>query len=183
MGLRSKKSATEWRAPSNDHQKPTAAPSRRLRGAEIGAALGEAPDDLARAEVEARPFGARELVAARLEAARGVGRHVLLDPHRLVELVHAPARRVDGGLRVLAVVDDAREDLHVALRLHGAAHQAEGRDRLAVLGDEGRDDGVERPLLRARPGWDGPWSSRSPLARFCSAMPVPGTTMPEPKPV
>ncbi len=76
----------------------------------------------------------------------GVGRHVLLEPDRLVELVHAPAWAVDGGLRVLAVIDDAREDLHVALRLHGAAHQAEGRDRLAVLGDEGRDDGVERPL-------------------------------------
>src|SRR3954463_11674507 len=89
-----------------------------LRRAEIGTALGEFPDDLARAEVEARPLGARHLVAARLEAARGVGRHVLLEPHCLVELVDAPARPVDRRLRVLAIVDDAREHLHVALRLH-----------------------------------------------------------------
>src|SRR5438445_4819488 len=90
-----------------------------LGGAEIGAALGEAPDDLARAEVKARPFGGRELVAARREAFERRRRHMLLGPHRLVDLVHAPARRVDGGLRILAIVDDAREDLHVALRLHG----------------------------------------------------------------
>src|SRR5882762_3714350 len=114
-----------------------------LGGAEIAAALGEAPADLARAEIEARPFGARELVAARLEAFERRCRHVLLGPPRLVDLMHPPARAVDGGLRVLAVVDDARKDLHVALRLHGAAHQAEGRHRPAVLGDEGGDDGVE----------------------------------------
>src|SRR3954451_22817437 len=101
-----------------------------LRGAEIGAALGKFQDDLARAEIEARPLGARHLVAARLEAARGVARHVLLEPHRLVELVDSPARPVDRRLRVLAVVDDAREDLHVALGLHGATHQPEGGDRL-----------------------------------------------------
>src|SRR5436189_6286170 len=84
-----------------------------LRGAEIGAALGEFPDDLARAEIEARPLGARHLVAARLEPARGVVRHVLLEPHRLVELVDPPAWPVDRRLRILAVVDDAREDLPV----------------------------------------------------------------------
>src|SRR4051812_2754005 len=87
-----------------------------LRGAEIGAALGEFPDDLARAEIKARPLGARHLVAARLEPARGVVGHVFLEPHRLVELMDSPARAVDRRLRVLAVVDDAREDLHVALR-------------------------------------------------------------------
>src|SRR5437868_5031833 len=108
-------------------------------GGEIGPALGKAPDDLARAEIEARSLGARDLVAARLEAFQRRARHVLLGPHGLVVFVDAPARAVDGGLRVLAVVDDAREELHVALRLHGAAHQAEGRHRLAVLGDEARD--------------------------------------------
>src|SRR5215472_2677985 len=113
-------------------------------GSEVGAAVGEAPDDLAGAEVEARPLGARHLVAARLQAAQRLARHVLLGPDRLVDFLHAPARAVDRGLRILAVVDDAREDLHVALRLHGAAHQAEGGERLAVLGDEARDDGVER---------------------------------------
>src|SRR4051812_11934979 len=102
-----------------------------LRGAEIGAAFGKFPDDLARTEIEARPPCARHFLAARLEAARGVVRHVLLEPHRLVELMNSPARPVDRRLRVLAVVDDAREDLHVALRLHRAAHQPEGGDRLA----------------------------------------------------
>src|SRR5262245_5964913 len=77
-----------------------------LRGAEVRAALGELPDDLARAEIERRPLGARHLVAARLQPFGGRRRHVLLAPHRLVELVHAPARPVDRGLRVLAVVDD-----------------------------------------------------------------------------
>src|SRR5476651_2594611 len=119
-----------------------------LRGAEIGATLGEAPDDLAGAEGGVWPWLACELVAERFEAGRGVGGHVAFRPDRAVALVHAPARRIDGGLRVLAIVDDAAEDLHVTLRLHGAPHQAEGRDRLAVLGDEGRDDRVVRPL-----GW------------------------------
>src|SRR5690349_5866624 len=58
-----------------------------FRGGEVGAALGEAPDDLAGAEVEARPLGARELVALGFETAERLGRHVLLDPHRLVGLV------------------------------------------------------------------------------------------------
>src|SRR6266576_284552 len=117
-----------------------------LGGGQIRPAVGKAPDDLARAEIEARPFGARDLVTARLQPGERRRRHVLLGPHRLVEFVHAPAWAVDGGLRVLAVIDDAREYLHVALWLHGAAHQAEGRHRLAVLGDEARDDGMERPL-------------------------------------
>src|SRR6185312_5923935 len=90
-----------------------------LRGAEIGTALGEFPDELAGAGGDVRPRLARELVAKSLEAGRGVGRHVAFRPDRAVVLVHAPTRRIDGGLRVLPVVDDAREDLHVALRLHG----------------------------------------------------------------
>src|SRR5690242_1135968 len=120
-----------------------------LRGAEIGTTLGELPDDLAGAEGAVRPRLTCELVAERFEASRGVGGHVAFRPDRAVVLVHAPTRRVDGGLRVLPVVDDARKDLHVTLRLHGAAHQAEGRDRLTVLGDEGRDDGVVGPLVGA----------------------------------
>src|SRR4051812_21114775 len=89
-----------------------------LGGAEVWAAVGELPDDLARAEGEARPLGAGELVAPRFEAGRRVRREVILRPHGTVALVHPPARRIDGGLRVLPEVDDAREDLHVALRLH-----------------------------------------------------------------
>ena len=47
---------------------------------------------------------------------------------------HLPARRVARGLRLLAVAQHAHEGLHVALRLHVAAHHAEahrGRPSLA----------------------------------------------------
>src|SRR5579872_2694610 len=98
-----------------------------LGGTEIGTAFGEAPDVLARAEVEARPLGAGELVATRFEARRRLGWRVLLQPDGFVEFMHAPARTIDCCLRVLGIVDDARENLHVALRLHGTAHQSEGR--------------------------------------------------------
>src|SRR5436189_6334175 len=74
-----------------------------LRGAEVRTAFGELPDDLARAEREARPLRTRQPVAARFEAGRGVGREVVLRPHRAVALVHPPTRRIDGGLRVLGV--------------------------------------------------------------------------------
>src|ERR1700749_2228845 len=77
-----------------------------LRGAEIGAALGEFPDDLAGAEGTVRPRLGGELVAERLEAGRRIRIHVAFRPDRAVALVHAPARRVDGGLRVLREVDD-----------------------------------------------------------------------------
>ena len=50
----------------------------------------------------------------------------------LEPLVEAPARRVAGGLRVLAVVEHAHQRLQVALRLHVAAHHAEAHLRLAV---------------------------------------------------
>ena len=58
------------------------------------------------------------------------------------------ARRIAGFLQVHAEVDEVHDDLHVTLRLHAAAHDAERQPGLAVLGDEGGNDGVERPLAR-----------------------------------
>ena len=57
-----------------------------------------------------------------------------------------PARGVAGFLHVHAEVDDVGQHLHVALRLHVAAHEAERHERLAVLHHEAGNDGVERPL-------------------------------------
>ena len=51
-------------------------------------------------------------------------------------------------LHVHAEVDQVDQDLHVPLGLHVAPHHAEGQPRLAVLGDDGRNDRVERPLVR-----------------------------------
>ena len=49
------------------------------------------------------------------------------------------ARRVAGLLQVHAEVDEVDDDLHVALRLHVAAHHAEAHERLAVLRHERRE--------------------------------------------
>ena len=59
-----------------------------------------------------------------------------------------PARAVAGLLRVEAVVDHVDDDLGLALRLHAAAHDAEGHPGLAALAGEAGDDGVEGPLAR-----------------------------------
>ena len=56
------------------------------------------------------------------------------------------ARGIAGFLQVHAVIDDVDQHLHMALRLHAAAHQAQRHERLAVLLHEGRNDGVEGPL-------------------------------------
>src|SRR5262249_31889392 len=142
--LRGASSHEEYDAPRSGALPATSKPDRRaiaaaFGGCEIGAAVGEAPADLARAGGEAPAVGAADPLGAHLQSLERRRRHVLLGPDRLVDLVRAPARAVDGGLRVLAIVDDAREDLHVTLRLHGAAHQAEGGHRFAVLGDEARN--------------------------------------------
>ena len=57
-----------------------------------------------------------------------------------------PARAVAGGLDVEAVVDAVDDDLRLALRLHVAAHDAEGHPGLAVLGGEAGNDGLEGAL-------------------------------------
>src|SRR5688500_15478756 len=56
---------------------------------------------------------------------------------------------VERGLRIGAVVPQGERDLHVALRLHEAAHHPEaGGQRAARGGGEGWNDGVEGPLAR-----------------------------------
>ena len=62
--------------------------------------------------------------------------------------IMAPARGVAGFLHVHAEIDDVGQHLHMALRLHVAAHQAERQERLAVLHHEAGNDGLERPLAR-----------------------------------
>lgn len=64
-------------------------------------------------------------MAARDQTIDRFLREIPLDRHAMVVVHHAPARRVARGLRVLAVVGDARGDLQMALRLHRAAHDAE----------------------------------------------------------
>ncbi len=54
-------------------------------------------------------------------------------PMRLRRALVMPARAVAGGLDVEAVVDAVDDDLGLALRLHVAAHDAEGQPGLAVL--------------------------------------------------
>ncbi len=76
------------------------------------------------------------------------GAHAFLDAHRVVG-VHDPARPVAARLRILVVVDESRDHLEVALRLHVAAHHAEAHDRLAAPGEKPGNDGVEGTLARA----------------------------------
>ena len=71
--------------------------------------------------------------------------HLLFDIERQAG-VETPARGVAGDLRALLVIEHPNQGLHVPLRLHVAAHHAKAHDRLAALGQESRDDGVERPL-------------------------------------
>ena len=59
-----------------------------------------------------------------------------------------PPGRVAGLLEVHAKVDDVAHDLHMALRLHVAAHHAETHERLAVLRDERGNDRVKWTLAR-----------------------------------
>ena len=124
-------------------------------GAEIHVFLGVVPDGLVAAE-----FGDRrrhDLVAAvdqltdsfRREAgfelhiaavgfrrlAGGFGRTDVVNPRCVARLLQAHVE-----------VEQVHENLHVALRLHVAAHDAEAHHRAAVLGDQRGNDRVERPL-------------------------------------
>ena len=60
--------------------------------------------------------------------------------------VDTPARGVEGGLRIVAVVDEATDDLEMALWLHRPTHDAERAEQGAALEQHARDDRVERPL-------------------------------------
>ncbi len=65
----------------------------------------------------------------------------------------AEARRVDRLLQIHPEQQEVEQQLHVALRLHRAAHHPEAQPRLVSAvcsrpGDEGGDDGVKRKLAR-----------------------------------
>jgi hypothetical protein len=114
-------------------------PGRRARIARGDVAAVGLPDELRAAELVV-VVHLHDAVTAALQPFQGSWRKAaLLDAH--VHALHeAKARTVARGLRVLAVVGDTDHDLRVALRLHGAAHDAEAHHGLAVLGDEARDD-------------------------------------------
>ncbi len=111
-------------------------------------AVVEAMDQLRAAEAEHRDFRAHDAMAAPRELVAHRAADPFLDADAEV-LVHDPARRVAACLRILVVVGEPRDHLHVALRLHVAAHHAEAHHRLGVAREESRDDGVERALARA----------------------------------
>src|ERR1700694_1530482 len=67
---------------------------------------------------------------------------------RLAVALVLPARGVARFLYIQAEVDLIGEDLHVTLRLHSAAHDAERLPRFAILHDESWNDGVKRALAR-----------------------------------
>jgi hypothetical protein len=107
--------------------------------------IAEPPDELAGTEVLVAVAEHGRLVAALEQALDRRLRHRRLDVD-LEPWLEAPARRVAGGLRLLPVRQHPHQRLQVALRLHVAAHDAEAHLRLAVLGEEGGNDGVERAL-------------------------------------
>ena len=89
-----------------------------------------------------------DLVPARAQRLRHGGVERRLQRHA-APAGDAPARRVGGGLRVLAVAQHAQRHLHMALVLHRSAHDAEGHLRRAVgVHGKGRDDGVRGALAR-----------------------------------
>ncbi len=93
-----------------------------------------------------RQFGLHRRVEARFHLDRADARRGLARRLRAAEMT--PARGVAGFLDVHAEIDDVGQNLDMALRLHVAAHQPEGQERLAVLQDEAGDDGLERAFAR-----------------------------------
>ncbi|MNV38714.1 hypothetical protein D3C71_1302760 [compost metagenome] len=69
-------------------------------------------------------------------------------PGRFGGTLMLDTRCITGFLQVHAEVHQVHHDLRMTLRLHRAAHHTEARKRLAALGDERRNDGLERPLAR-----------------------------------
>src|SRR5581483_3992338 len=118
---------------------------REAVAARVGTAdprVAEAEDRLPDAEA-VREHGPPHLVP---ESAQ----RLLLPPQAGLELdgavrLDAPARRVERGLRVGALVDEPQHDLEVALRLHRAAHDPERPEQAAALKQQPGDNGVERP--------------------------------------
>ncbi len=59
-----------------------------------------------------------------------------------------PTGGITGFLQVHTKIHHIDQNLHMALRLHGAAHYAIADQRLAVLGDKGRNNGIKSALTR-----------------------------------
>ncbi len=92
--------------------------------------------------------------------------------------VDEEARAVERGLGVETVVHEARDELHVRLGLDVAAHHAERATQAAVAEQHARDD---RVVWAADPAPRWPLIAKQ-APRFWRTTPVPGATMPEPKP-
>src|SRR5690606_5634626 len=103
----------------------------------------DASDDLRAAEVVIGRRQFRRLMSAARQFGDGFRRE-RFEVH-LQSLLDAETRRIDRALRRLVVVGHAHHQLHMTLRLHGAAHQAEAHQRFAILRDEARNDGLEGP--------------------------------------
>src|ERR1700680_3265367 len=126
----------------------------RFAGADPRSA-GKALDGLVAA---VGPNGSAEDVALQLQRAQrrfgetafeidlaAIGHHAA---SRLLRRYPVDARRITGLLQIHAKIYQVDHDLHVPLWLHVAAHHTKAHPGLAVLGDEGRDDGVEWALPR-----------------------------------
>ena len=60
------------------------------------------------------------------------------------------ARGIQTFLRIHAIVDGIDQNLQMTLRLHEAAHDAKGTDRLAVFAQKAGDDGVLSLFARSQ---------------------------------
>src|SRR2546422_9060268 len=108
----------------------------------------ELPDQLRAAELVVVIGHRNDFVAAAREVFQDRRRETRFDAD-FQALHDAVARPVARRLRILAVVGDAHHHLGVALRLHGAPHDAEAHHRLAVFRDEAGDDRLVRAFARA----------------------------------
>src|SRR6202045_3915631 len=99
------------------------------------------PDRLAAAE---RPDHARRLVPELLQALDDGGRHAVLE---LIDaLVVQATGHIDPLLHVAAIVEHVGQHMALADRLILPAHHAERHLGAAILGDEARNDRVQRPF-------------------------------------
>ncbi len=71
----------------------------------------------------------------------------LLQAERVGHLRMAESRHIRARLAVGAEVEDVDQQLRVSLRLHVAAHQRDGHQRLIVVHHEARGQRVVRPLV------------------------------------
>src|SRR5690242_20482938 len=133
--------------PSTDALEACGLPiAARIRGRDV--AIAVAYDDLAGAEIHVGIGDRGEAMPQRRETVLDRGRYARFEIDRKSR-VDLPARGVQHRLRLLAIVEQPHEGLHVTLRLDRAAHHADGGVGLAVAHHEARNDGMERPLPRA----------------------------------